>query len=96
MSLPSPLPRASVPLLAMSQCASGRRRWPESERKQVGGDILAAALRVGACALCEGSKDSAVLVELPPGVYTVSVESAGPVTTSGDVLVEVYRVPELD
>lgn len=59
-------------------------------------DIRAAAARVGAFALGEGSKDSALLVELPPGAYTVSVESAGPATTGGDVLVEVYSVPELD
>lgn len=59
-------------------------------------EIRAAAARVGAFPLADASKDAALLVELPPGAYTVSVESAGPAINGGEVLVEVYSVPEFD
>ena len=56
--------------------------------------LRAASLRVGAFPLPEGGKDAALLVELQPGAYTVSVESAAPVSATGELLVEVYRVPD--
>ncbi len=56
--------------------------------------IRAASLRVGAFPLPEGGKDAALLVELQPGAYTVSVESVGPAPAAGELLVEVYRVPD--
>lgn len=59
-------------------------------------EIRAAAARVGAFPLADGSKDAALLVELQPGAYTVSVEAAGPAVGGGEVLVEVYSVPELN
>lgn len=59
-------------------------------------EIRDAASRVGAFPLAEGGKDAALLVELPPGAYTVSVEAAGPAIAGGEVLVEVYSVPSLD
>ena len=42
-------------------------------------------------ALAEGSRDSAILVSLSPGPYTVQVSGAN--NTSGVALVEVYEVP---
>jgi hypothetical protein len=54
-------------------------------------DIRATATRVGAFALAEGSRDSAILVSLSPGPYTVQVSGAN--NTSGVALVEVYEVP---
>ncbi len=59
-------------------------------------EIRAAAARVGAFPLAEGGKDSALLVELQPGAYTVSVEAAGPGIGGSEVLVEIYSVPELN
>ncbi len=60
-----------------------------------GSDIAATAASVGAFAWADpASKDSAILVTLPPGSYTVQV--AGAAGTSGDTgvsLVEVYDVP---
>ena len=48
--------------------------------------------RVGAFALpAVSSKDAALLVRLPPGLYTVEV--AGVANTTGVALVEVYAVP---
>lgn len=53
--------------------------------------IIATSARVGAFALPGGSRDAAVLMELPPGVYTAQVTSAD--GTAGDALVEIYLVP---
>jgi hypothetical protein len=49
-------------------------------------DVAAAGQRVGAFALVNGSRDSALLAALAPGAYTVQVTSAG----SGITLLEVY------
>jgi hypothetical protein len=46
--------------------------------------------RVGAFALDNGSKDAAVLIDLPPGAYSAQIKSAD--STSGIALVEVYEV----
>jgi len=49
------------------------------------------ALKVGAFPLAPGAKDAALLISLPPGTYSAQV--AGPGTTTGVALVEVYEVP---
>lgn len=53
--------------------------------------IMATATRVGAFAIGETSKDSALLITLNPGAYTVQVAGVG--DTTGECLVEVYDVP---
>lgn len=54
-------------------------------------DIRAARERVGAFVLAEGARDSALLVTLSPGAYTIQVSGAN--NTTGLALVEVYEVP---
>jgi hypothetical protein len=54
-------------------------------------EIRAAARAVGAFPLAESSRDSALLVTLPSGAYTIQV--SGTNNTSGIALVEVYEVP---
>lgn len=54
-------------------------------------EIEAATTTVGAFALTRGSKDAALLIELPPGVYTAQVGSAD--ATGGTALMEIYTVP---
>lgn len=56
--------------------------------------VRQATARVGAFALDEGSADAASVVVLPPGVYTVHVRSAQPDSAGGEVLVELYSVPD--
>ncbi|WP_414662784.1 hypothetical protein [Horticoccus sp. 23ND18S-11] len=51
----------------------------------------AVSARVGAFALPSGSRDAALVIELPPGAYTAHVASAD--STSGEALVEIYIVP---
>ena len=53
--------------------------------------ISSAASTAGAFGLGSGSRDSAVLVTLPPGSYSVQVSAAG--GPSGTGLIEVYAVP---
>jgi hypothetical protein len=57
-------------------------------------DVRRAAAHVAAFPLDEGSRDAASLVILAPGAYTVIVESAAPTRPAGDVLVEIYMVPD--
>lgn len=56
-----------------------------------GAEISLAASSTGAFALGAGSRDSAVLVTLPPGLYSAVV--AGSANTTGTGLVEVYELP---
>lgn len=56
-------------------------------------DLLPAVCKkLGAFALEEGSYDSALLITLPPGVYSAQI--AGRHDETGVVLLEVYEVPE--
>lgn len=54
-------------------------------------ELAEAAARAGAFALPDGSRDAAVLLELPAGSYTAQVSGVG--GTMGVALVEVYDVP---
>lgn len=66
----------------------------ENDNWETGNDpmlISAANERVRAFALGAGSRDAALLIQLPPGSYTAQVTGAG--NTTGVALVEVYEVP---
>ena len=62
--------------------------WGTSPAKA---DILEASQLVGAFAFLDDSADSAALVSLPPGRYTMRVYGAG--GTTGVALAEVYELP---
>jgi uncharacterized delta-60 repeat protein len=53
--------------------------------------ISAAIASSGAFSLPSGSKDSAILVTLPPGTYTAQITSAS--SGNGQVMVEIYELP---
>jgi len=53
-------------------------------------EIVSTSATLGAFALAGGSTDAAILLELPPGVYTAKLSGVG--GTTGNGLVEVYRV----
>jgi len=53
--------------------------------------LKAAGESVGAFPFAPGSKDAALLIELPPGLYTVVVRGAN--NTTGIALVETYELP---
>jgi hypothetical protein len=77
-----------VTLFAGSEAFITNAGWTNAANA---GEIRATAARVGAFALTEGSRDSAILISLSPGPYTVQVSGAN--GTSGVALVEVYEVP---
>lgn len=54
-------------------------------------DLAGAATLVGAFPLPEGSADCAMVVEVPPGPYTIQVSGVG--DTTGEALVEIYVLP---
>lgn len=52
-------------------------------------DVIAAtAANVGAFALPAGSKDAAIVIDLPPGIYSAVV--TGPSGSTGEAMVEIY------
>ncbi len=55
-----------------------------------GADVVQATLDLNIFALPAGSKDAAVVVNLPPGAYTIVVRGVGGV--EGVVLAEVYQI----
>ncbi|MCX6943514.1 MAG: hypothetical protein NT173_01895, partial [Opitutales bacterium] len=46
---------------------------------------------IGAFDLTIGSRDAALLITLPPGIYTAQISGVG--ATTGEAIVEVYEVP---
>lgn len=69
-----------------SRLVARNDNWSEDEADARA--IAAAAARVGAFAWESGSKDAAMIVNLPPGSYTVVVRGAA--ETMGVALIEVY------
>jgi hypothetical protein len=66
----------------------------ENDNWEVGNDavqMVDAVSRSGATPLAAGSKDAAILISLPPGIYTAVVNGAG--NTTGIALAQVYEVP---
>lgn len=57
-------------------------------------EIRAVAARVGAFPLEDLSRDAALLLILPPGAYTAHVQAAAPEVPGGQVLIEIYSVPD--
>ncbi len=81
------------PQLTLTQTVNGSTVTIASNDNWAGdASISSAASSVGAFALASASsQDAALLVTLPPGVYTAQVSGVG--GTTGVALVEVYEVP---
>jgi uncharacterized repeat protein (TIGR03806 family) len=82
------LPEPVITVFTGSQSVATNSAWNAAANPAA---IREAARTVGAFALAEGSRDSALLLTLPPGAYTIQV--AGANNTTGVALVEVYEVP---
>ncbi len=66
----------------------------ENDNWEAGNDaalISDASIKVGAFPLATASKDSAMLLNLPPGTYNAQVTGSG--STTGVALIEVYEIP---
>jgi hypothetical protein len=75
-------------LYANNEAFISNTRWNTAANAA---EIRATTGRVGAFALGEGAADSAMLVNLSPGAYTVQASGAN--GTAGVVLVEMFEVP---
>ena len=87
-NVPGVLAQPVVTLFSGPQAVATNTAWNAAPNAAA---IRDAARAVGAFALAEGSRDSALLVTLPPGAYTIQV--AGANNTTGVALVEIYEVP---
>ncbi|ACB74089.1 hypothetical protein [Opitutus terrae] len=85
----SPLPD---PFLTIYHGATGLNYNDDWGASFDAAEIARVSAQVGAFPLPMGAKDAAILVELPPGIYTAHVVTE--TETSGDVLLEIYSVPE--
>jgi len=66
----------------------------ENDNWETGNDaalVIAATTSVGGFPLARGSRDSVILISLPPGTYSATVSGVGGATGVG--IVEVYEVP---
>jgi hypothetical protein len=86
----APLPNPVIALFRAGQQAafSSNDDWAQQANAS---EIESASASVGAFALPRTSKDAVLLVELPPGAYTVHVTSRD--ETGGTALLEVYMLP---
>lgn len=64
--------------------------WSAGLANQIG--VQDAAVKAGAFPFTQGSQDAALVLDLPAGSYTCLV--TGEPGTTGEVLIEVYRVPQ--
>ncbi len=81
------LERPTMSLVLGQRTVASNTEWGTAENAAA---MTAAAVQVGAFALPAGSKDSALLVTLNPGIYTTVVQGVD--GTGGVALVEVYEV----
>jgi glucose/arabinose dehydrogenase/mono/diheme cytochrome c family protein len=82
-----PLAQPVLTLFAGDEAFQSNTRWNSAPNAA---EIRVATARVGSFALAEGSADSALLVSLSPGAYTLQISGAN--NTAGVALVEVYEI----
>lgn len=87
-NVPGTLAQPVVTLFAGSEPYLTNTGWSNAPNAA---EIRAAAARVGAFAIPDGSRDSALLAKLSPGAFTIQVSGAN--DTTGVALVEIYEVP---
>ena len=87
-NVPTPLADPAIKLFRQSSGIATNNDWAQQNNVS---EIEAVAAAVGAFPLTRGSKDAALLVELPPGVYTAHLSSAD--GTGGTALLEIYKLP---
>jgi hypothetical protein len=82
------LPDPQMQLWAGAQNLAENDNW---DRTADGALAATAGTNVGAFALQPGSRDAALLVTLPPGVYTLHVSDV--ISRTGTAVIEAYRIP---
>lgn len=87
-NVPAPLADPAIKLFRQSSGIATNNDWAQQNNVS---EIEAVTAAVGAFPLTRSSKDAALLVELPPGVYTAHLSSAD--GTGGTALLEIYKLP---
>ena len=80
------LPNPKVSVYFAGRVVAENDDWGTNEAA-----VMVAAAKVGAFPFVKGSKDAALVVDLTPGAYTCVI--TGEPGTTGEILLEVYRVP---
>lgn len=88
LGVPGALARPTLTLFRQATALASNTGWTTGG---LAADLSGAAHASGAFTLPLGSADSAILVTLDPGAYTVRVAGVG--DTTGEALVEVYAIP---
>jgi hypothetical protein len=83
------LPDPRMKVMSGDTIAAENDNWGEQPEAAT---LAQLTTSVGGFPLAQGSKDAAIIVDLPPGPYTIQVDSAD--GTTGVALVEVYEIPE--
>jgi outer membrane protein assembly factor BamB len=83
--VPAVLARPKVDVYREQELLRSNTGWGSDG---LGNDLVTAALSVGAFALASGSADSALTLEVNPGVYTIQISGVGGL--AGEVLAEIY------
>ena len=86
----TPLANPTLTVFRQGQ-AGGIAAIDDWEQQTESADLESAAALTGAFPLPHGSKDAALLIQLPPGVYTAHVGSSD--GTGGTALIEIYILP---
>lgn len=84
------LPNPRLTVLNTSGPMGMNDDWSAGLANQIG--VQDAAVKAGAFPFAQGSQDAALVLDLPAGSYTCLV--TGEPGTTGEVLIEVYRVPQ--
>jgi hypothetical protein len=82
-------PRLVVNDLAGRRIAAANDNWSADSPQAAA--LRAAFAATGAFALTEGSRDAALILDLPPGMFTAEAGSA-PLGQTGRMMIEVYRI----
>lgn len=83
------LPNPRLSLFNGTTAIASNDDWSDTAANQTA--VQTAANRTGAFAFLAGSKDAAIVADLAAGSYTCLISGEG--NTSGEVILEVYRVP---
>jgi hypothetical protein len=95
--VPGPLPDPILRIRQGSTVIAENDNWEtphpmaETQRAASAREVVDAALQAGAFPISAGSKDTAILITLPPGTYTATLNGAS--TTGGVGLLEIYPLP---
>jgi hypothetical protein len=89
--VPNPAPDPAVTLRQAGESIAANDDWSDQPEAALVGRAIT---RAGAFPLEPGSRDAAVVAVLAPGAYTAHARTSSANRTAGEVMVEIYLLPE--